>query len=61
MAIYGYARVSTTDQDLSIQLDALTNAGCVVVRSDQRTGTTLEGRSGLQTILDFMQVGDVLM
>jgi DNA invertase Pin-like site-specific DNA recombinase len=61
MAVYGYARVSTTDQDLTIQTDALIKAGCAVIRSDQKTGTTIEGRSGLQTILDFMQAGDVLM
>lgn len=61
MAVYGYARVSTTDQDLTIQTTALDKAGCALIRSDQKTGTTMDGRSGLQTILDFMQAGDVLM
>jgi DNA invertase Pin-like site-specific DNA recombinase len=42
--IYGYARVSTIDQDLSIQHAALTAAGCTVVRSEKVTGTSTEGR-----------------
>jgi DNA invertase Pin-like site-specific DNA recombinase len=36
-------------------------AGCEVIRSEKRTGTTTAGRAELQTILDFLRPGDVLM
>src|SRR5262245_36837250 len=61
MTIIGYARVSTTDQDLAIQINALKAAGCEVIRSEKRSGTTTEGRDELQTVLDFLRSGDVLM
>ena len=44
MTKFGYARVSTTDQDLAVQLDALKRAGCDVVRAEKVTGTTTAGR-----------------
>ena len=59
--VYGYARVSTTDQDLSIQDAALRAAGCTVIRSEKVTGTTREGRSELATLMDFMRSGDRLV
>ena len=43
--LYGYARVSTTDQDLTIQEAALRDAGCTVIRSEKRSGTTTAGRT----------------
>jgi DNA invertase Pin-like site-specific DNA recombinase len=61
MTIIGYARVSTTDQDLAIQINALKAAGCEVIRSEKRSGATTEGRAELQTVLDFLRPGDVLM
>jgi DNA invertase Pin-like site-specific DNA recombinase len=61
MAVIGYARVSTTDQDLSIQQAALKAAGCEVVRAEKRSGTTTHGRDELKTVLDFLRAGDVLM
>lgn len=61
MATYGYARVSTTDQDLTIQQEALKKAGCTVVRSEKATGTKLEGRRELTTLLEFLTTGDVLV
>jgi DNA invertase Pin-like site-specific DNA recombinase len=61
MTVIGYARVSTTDQDLSIQEAALKAAGCEVIRSEKRSGTTTEGRAELHTVLDFLRKGDVLM
>src|SRR6266436_3406336 len=61
MTIIGYARVSTTDQDLSIQQAALKAAGCEVIRAEKRSGTTTRGRDELKTILDFLREGDVLM
>jgi DNA invertase Pin-like site-specific DNA recombinase len=61
MAVIGYARVSTTDQDLSIQEAALRAAGCDVIRAEKRSGTTTQGRDELRIILDFLHVGDVLM
>jgi DNA invertase Pin-like site-specific DNA recombinase len=59
--IYGYARVSTIDQDLSIQHAELTAAGCTVVRSEKVTGTSTEGREELATLLQFLREGDTLV
>jgi DNA invertase Pin-like site-specific DNA recombinase len=59
--LYGYARVSTTDQDLSIQKDALQAAGCSVIRAEKMTGTTREGRGELATLMDFIREGDTLV
>ncbi len=61
MAVYGYARVSSEGQDLEVQLDALKRAGCEVVRSEKVSGTSVNGRSELQTILDFLRSGDTLV
>jgi len=58
---YGYARVSTEDQDCAIQEAALVAAGCDIVRSEKRSGTTTEGRTELETLLDFIRPGDTLM
>jgi DNA invertase Pin-like site-specific DNA recombinase len=61
MTTYGYARVSTTDQDLTIQIEALRKAGCEVIREEKRSGTTREGRHELDTFLQFLRSGDTLM
>src|SRR3974390_2148159 len=61
MTAIGYARVSTTDQDLSIQEAALKGAGCDMIRTEKRSGTTTAGREELRTVLDFLRKGDVLM
>jgi DNA invertase Pin-like site-specific DNA recombinase len=57
----GYARVSTSDQDCTIQEAALKAAGCDVIRSEKRSGTTTKGRDELATVLEFLREGDVLM
>src|SRR5215207_10107900 len=61
MTRIGYARVSTTDEDLTLQREALTAAGCTVIREEKVTGTTRSGRTELATILDFIRAGDVLV
>tara|TARA_R110002012_G_scaffold16357_2_gene63238 strand:+ start:9062 stop:9607 length:546 start_codon:yes stop_codon:yes gene_type:complete len=61
MTKIGYARVSTTDQDTSLQVEALRAAGCEVVREEKASGTTTQGRSELATVLDFLREGDTLV
>ncbi|CAA2108990.1 DNA-invertase hin (plasmid) [Methylobacterium bullatum] len=61
MSAIGYARVSTTDQDLSIQLAALKAAGCDVIRSEKASGSSTTGRTELATVLDFITRGDTLV
>ena len=61
MPTYGYARVSTFDQDLTIQRTALKAAGCGVVRAETASGTRRDGRTELQVLLDFVQPGDMLV
>lgn len=57
----GYARTSTTDQNLEAQIAALEAAGCSMIRQEQKSGTKLEGRDELQTILDFIHQGETLV
>jgi DNA invertase Pin-like site-specific DNA recombinase len=59
--MYGYARVSTTDQSLDLQVQALKAAGCQVVRAEKVSGTTRDGRTELETLLQFIREGDVLV
>ena len=61
MATYGYARVSTTEQDLTIQREALTKAGCSIIREEKRTGTTMDGRAELDTLMQFLRAGDTVI
>lgn len=61
MQVYGYARVSTTDQDLTLQEEKLRAAGCQVIRAEKRSGGERAGRSELQLLLEFLRKGDVLV
>src|SRR6478752_8632864 len=61
MALYGYARVSSLDQDLAIQEEKLRAAGCRVIRAEKRSGTGRAGRTELQLLLDFLHNGDTLV
>jgi DNA invertase Pin-like site-specific DNA recombinase len=61
MAKIGYARVSTTDQDLDLQRDKLREAGCEIVRAEKVSGASREGRDELQTIIAFLRPGDELI
>ena len=58
---YGYARVSSSGQDLTIQVEALTKAGCETIRQEKVSGTSTEGRDELNTLLDFLRDGDELV
>jgi len=58
---YGYARCSSAQQDTSIQIDALNKAGCEIIREEKVSGTSLQGRTELQTLLEFLRHGDELV
>jgi len=61
MTVFGYARVSTGEQDLTIQIEALKAAGCTKLRKEKVSGTSRKGRSELETLMEFMDRGDVLI
>jgi DNA invertase Pin-like site-specific DNA recombinase len=60
MTKVGYARASSIEQSLDLQITALKAATCDVIRSEKRSGTSTQGRDELRTILDFIRTGDVL-
>lgn len=61
MTAIGYARVSTIDQDFSLQVEALKAAGCDVIRKEKASGSSTKGRSELATVLEFLRKGDTLV
>jgi DNA invertase Pin-like site-specific DNA recombinase len=58
--LLGYARVSTDQQNLALQLDALTTAGCRRIFRDVGSGS-LKQRPQLDECLSFLQPGDTLV
>lgn len=56
----GYARVSTHDQNLDLQKDALTQRGCVKIFEDAISGVKDE-RPGLNEAISYMREGDALV
>ncbi|TDQ67261.1 DNA invertase Pin-like site-specific DNA recombinase [Maritalea mobilis] len=61
MAKFGYARVSTLEQDLEIQHERLKKEGCTLIRSEKVSGGSRDHRTELATILDFLRPGDELV
>jgi DNA invertase Pin-like site-specific DNA recombinase len=61
VATYGYARVSTSDQHVSLQEATLRAAGCNVIVTEVGSATSRTGRTELQRLLDFMRVGDAIV
>ena len=57
----GYARTSTSDQNLDAQISALKTARCGIIRTEQKSGATLDGRSELKIILEFIYPGEILV
>jgi DNA invertase Pin-like site-specific DNA recombinase len=60
LMLIGYARVSTEDQLLDLQLDALKNAGCVRIFNDRISGSR-SYRPGLEEALSHLRTGDILV
>ena len=57
--LIGYARISTNEQNLNLQTDALTKAGCEKIFTDTASGAKSD-RTGLAEAINFMRKGDTL-
>jgi DNA invertase Pin-like site-specific DNA recombinase len=60
MPVVGYARLSSTGQDLSVQLEKLDKAGCKKVFKEKRSGVDT-GRPELRRCLEYLREGDTLL
>ncbi|HGO6700339.1 TPA: recombinase family protein [Legionella pneumophila] len=61
MDLVGYARVSTIDQNLDIQLDALKKAGCKKIFSEKKSGTSKKDRTAFDECMEYIREGDTLV
>jgi len=61
MSLIGYARVSTAEQDLALQLDALQAAGTTRIFEDRGVSGAKTERPGLTAALSFLREGDALV
>ena len=59
--IYGYARVSTKNQDLAYQLDRLQKAGCDRIVHEKKSGKDTKGRPEFLRLLASLEPGDMLL
>ena len=58
--LIGYARVSTLEQTVTLQVDALAEAGCEKIFEDKSSGAKAD-RPGLQAALEYVRPGDTLV
>ena len=56
----GYARVSTLEQNLDLQIDALKNEGCEKIITDEANGSVSD-RTGLVKVKELLREGDILV
>ncbi len=56
----GYVRVSTSDQNIDLQIDALEAAGCKKIFKDKGVSGSKRSRSGLDETLAALNEGDIL-
>lgn len=61
MAIIGFARVSTREQDLSSQLEALKKAGCIKIFHGKQSGASKENEDKLQELVNYVRDGDTVL
>lgn len=61
MSLIGYARVSTSEQDIALQLDALRAAGATRIFEDRGVSGAKVERPGLNGALSFLREGDTLV
>lgn len=59
--LIAYCRVSSLDQSLEIQLDAVRAAGCETIFQEKVSGTTMQGRDELERALQYLRPGDILV
>ena len=60
MAIIGYARVSTHEQNLDVQLSVLKKEGCEIIFQEKKSGKDIE-REELKRMLAYLREGDVVV
>ena len=61
MALVGYVRVSSLDQDTTTQLERVTGANCEKVFIEKQSGNTTKGRTALTDCLEYLREGDSLV
>ncbi|MFC1098368.1 recombinase family protein [Pasteurella multocida] len=61
MALIGFARVSTLEQDLSMQIKSLTDYGCQKIFHGKNSGKEEENRERLQELLNYVREGDIVI
>lgn len=61
MALIGFARVSTVDQDLTQQLEKLEGAGCDPIFRGKQSGTSKENEIKLAELITYIREGDVVL
>ena len=57
----GYARVSSVDQNLDVQLEILKSFGCKKIYQEKVSGTSTQGRNKLKECIEFVREGDELV
>ena len=57
----GYARVSSTGQNLETQIEILKEVGCEKIFQEKKSGTAMDNRVELQNALEFVREGDIFM
>ena len=57
----GYARVSSVDQNLDVQLKTLKSFGCEKIYQEKVSGTSTQGRNKLKECIEFVREGDELV